>query len=91
MFICIYNPAIIYVSCLLIYSRDTSATSVICSETEEIESVSTKKKKMPEIMAVNEATSSRKQSPAVETPCAAELEEFFSKAEQYDHTRFAEK
>ncbi|KAK1423837.1 hypothetical protein QVD17_19146 [Tagetes erecta] len=54
--------------------RDTSASSVICSETEEIESISTStgnnnyNKKMPETMAVNEVSSGRKPSPATETP-----------------------
>ncbi|XP_076934407.1 cyclin-dependent kinase inhibitor 7-like [Bidens hawaiensis] len=61
--------------------RDTSASTVVCLETEEIESVS-----------LNEATSRRKPpAPAADMPSAAELEEFFAKAEEYEQKRFAKK
>ncbi|MFS7933419.1 putative cyclin-dependent kinase inhibitor [Helianthus anomalus] len=87
--------------------RNTSVSSVIGLETEEIESVSTskpnnnkKKKTTPatatETVAVavaeDEATSRRKPpAPAAMMPCAAEIEEFFSKAEKYEQKRFVEK
>ncbi|KAL8238268.1 hypothetical protein R6Q59_019349 [Mikania micrantha] len=69
------------------FSRETSTSSI----SEEMESSSTstvKKTKTPEI----ETTSRRKPPPATEKmPSAAELEEFFSKAEKYEEKRFAEK
>ncbi|KAF5812382.1 putative cyclin-dependent kinase inhibitor [Helianthus annuus] len=85
--------------------RNTSASSVICLETEETESVSTsksnnnkKKKTTPATgtvtvaVAEDEATSRRKPpAPAAIMPCAAEIEEFFSKAEKYEQKRFVEK
>ncbi|XP_022036410.1 cyclin-dependent kinase inhibitor 7 isoform X3 [Helianthus annuus] len=87
------------------FSRNTSASSVICLETEETESVSTsksnnnkKKKTTPATgtvtvaVAEDEATSRRKPpAPAAIMPCAAEIEEFFSKAEKYEQKRFVEK
>ncbi|XP_076925540.1 uncharacterized protein LOC143588420 isoform X2 [Bidens hawaiensis] len=61
--------------------RDTSASTVVCLQTEEIESVS-----------VNEATSRRKPPPpATDMPSAAELDEFFAKAEEKEQKRFAKK
>ncbi|KAK9056675.1 hypothetical protein SSX86_024037 [Deinandra increscens subsp. villosa] len=70
------------------FSRETSTSSVICLESEEMESSSTSTEKTPAI----EATSRRKPVPAAETmPSAAELEEFFTKAEKYEQKRFAEK
>ncbi|KAJ0798252.1 putative cyclin-dependent kinase inhibitor domain-containing protein [Helianthus annuus] len=82
--------------------RNTSASSVISLETEEIESVSTskpnkkkkKKKTTPATVGVeeDEATSRRKPpAPAAMMPFAAEIEEFFSKAEKYEQKQFAEK
>ncbi|KAI3695571.1 hypothetical protein L1987_78569 [Smallanthus sonchifolius] len=68
-------------------SRDTSTSSVICSETKEIESKST----ASVAVAVDEATSRRKPPPAAKMPSAAELEEFFSKSEAYEQKPFAEK
>ncbi|XP_076925539.1 uncharacterized protein LOC143588420 isoform X1 [Bidens hawaiensis] len=63
------------------FSRDTSASTVVCLQTEEIESVS-----------VNEATSRRKPPPpATDMPSAAELDEFFAKAEEKEQKRFAKK
>ncbi|KAF5759230.1 putative cyclin-dependent kinase inhibitor [Helianthus annuus] len=72
------------------YSRDTSTSSVVCFESEEMESLST--------VTVNKKTltieaTSRRKPPhtAVTMPSAAELEEFFSKAEKLEQKRFAEK
>ncbi|KAI3675290.1 hypothetical protein L1987_84879 [Smallanthus sonchifolius] len=71
------------------FSRETSTSSVICLESEEMESSSTKKS--PAATTAIEATSRRKPAPAVTMPYALELEEFFSKAEKYEQKRFAEK
>ncbi|KAD5318336.1 hypothetical protein R6Q59_033589 [Mikania micrantha] len=79
------------------FSRDSNTSSVICSETEEIESVSTsnpetKVKKEQASVAVDEATSRRKPPPpAAKMPSPAELEEFFCQAELYEQKRFIEK
>ncbi|KAI3753164.1 hypothetical protein L2E82_25210 [Cichorium intybus] len=74
------------------FSQDTSASSVVSLETEEMESLSTtppKKKKTP--ARANEATSRRKPPSPAKTPSPAELDEFFSEAEKYEQKRFAEK
>lgn len=75
------------------FSRDTSASSVVSLESEEMESLSTStpKKKMTSTAAASEATSRRKPPPPAIIPSPAELEEFFSKAEKYEQKRFAEK
>ncbi|KAK1439917.1 hypothetical protein QVD17_05742 [Tagetes erecta] len=75
----------------------TSISSVVCLESEDMESSlssSIKKKKSPAPVTTTttEATSRRKPPPPAELmPSAAELEEFFSKAEKYEQKRFAKK
>ncbi|KAI3753161.1 hypothetical protein L2E82_25207 [Cichorium intybus] len=74
------------------FSRETSASSVVSLESEEMESYSTstpKKKKRP--AAANDVTSRCQPPPPAKTPSPAELEEFFSEAEKYEQKRFAEK
>ena len=67
-------------------------SSVICLESEEMESVSTSTPQKKNPSPANEATSRRKPSPAAaKLPSAAELEEFFSEAEKYEKKRFADK
>lgn len=75
------------------FSGETSASSVVCLESEEMESVSTStpKKKIKNPAQPNEATSGRKPSAAAKIPSAKELEEFFSEAEKYEKKRFADK
>lgn len=73
------------------FSGETSVSSVVCLESEEMESVSTSTPKKKNSAPPNEATSRRKPSAAAKTPSAAELEEFFSEAEKYEKKRFADK
>ncbi|KAI3769864.1 hypothetical protein L6452_00978 [Arctium lappa] len=73
------------------FSGETSASSVVCLESEEMESVSTSTPKKKNPAPPSEATSRRKPSAAATMPSAAELEEFFSKAEKYEKKRFADK
>lgn len=73
------------------FSRETSASSVVSLESEEMESLSTSTpKKKKKTGAANEATSGRKPPPE-KSPSPAELEEFFSEAEKYEKKRFTEK
>ncbi|CAI9294605.1 unnamed protein product [Lactuca saligna] len=73
------------------FSRDTSASSVVSLESEEMDSLSTSTpKKKTKTRAANEATSGRKPPPE-KSPSPAELEEFFSEAEKYEQKRFKEK
>ncbi|KVI10761.1 cyclin-dependent kinase inhibitor 7-like [Cynara cardunculus var. scolymus] len=73
------------------FSEETSVSSVVCLESEEMESVSTSTPKKKNPAPPNEATSRRKPSATAKIPSAAELEEFFSEAEKYEKKRFAEK
>ncbi|KAL7592036.1 cyclin-dependent kinase inhibitor 7 [Lactuca sativa] len=73
------------------FSRETSASSVVSLESEEMESLSTSTpKNKKKTAAANEATSGRKPPPE-KSPSPAELEEFFSEAEKYEQKRFTEK
>ncbi|CAH1450393.1 unnamed protein product [Lactuca virosa] len=74
------------------FSRETSASSVVSLESEEMEyslSTSTPQKKKKKTGAANDATSGRKPPPE-KSPSPAELEEFFSEAEKYEQKRFTE-
>lgn len=74
----------------MIYSRETSASSEICLDSDEMESSSTlKTKPLPTPPAA--ANSYRKQSPAAHTPSPAEIDEFFTAIEKKEQKRFAEK
>ncbi|GFY89605.1 cyclin-dependent kinase inhibitor family protein [Actinidia rufa] len=64
------------------FSRETTPSSEIFAESDELESSTAKKP--------SAAGLGRKQ-PEAKMPPAAEIEEFFSAAEKYDQKRFAEK
>ncbi|KAD2393795.1 hypothetical protein R6Q59_011895 [Mikania micrantha] len=70
------------------FSRETSPSSEICLDSDEMESSSTLKNKPAPPPAAN---SRRKQSPATNTPTAAEINEFFSAIEKKEQKRFVEK
>ncbi|CAI9294606.1 unnamed protein product [Lactuca saligna] len=72
------------------FSRETSASSVVSLESEEMESLSTSTPKKKKTSTANEATSGHK-PPLEKSPSPAELEEFFSEAEKYEQKRFTEK
>ncbi|KAI3809833.1 hypothetical protein L1987_19433 [Smallanthus sonchifolius] len=86
-----YSGTDIFISSNDGFSRETSTSSVICLEPEEMEMESSSTKKSPAATTAIEATSRRKPAQAVTMPSALELEEFFSKAEKYEQKRFAEK
>ncbi|KAA8536182.1 hypothetical protein F0562_028660 [Nyssa sinensis] len=64
------------------FSRETTPTSELCADSgEELESS----------MSKPSQTSLRRKPPAVKMLSKAEIEEFFSAAEKYEHKRFADK
>ncbi|KAI3803689.1 hypothetical protein L1987_31849 [Smallanthus sonchifolius] len=68
--------------------RETSASSEICLDSDEMDSSSPLKTKPAPIPA---STSRRKPSTASDIPTAAEIDEFFSAMENKEQKRFADK
>ncbi|KAK1417491.1 hypothetical protein QVD17_26620 [Tagetes erecta] len=70
------------------FSRETSASSEICLDSDEMESSSTLKTKPASPAA---AISCRKQPPVAHNPSPAEIDEFFTAIEKKEQKRFADK
>ncbi|CAH1435146.1 unnamed protein product [Lactuca virosa] len=88
---CSFTGGISFLNRNLHVHRETSASSVVSLESEEMESLSTSTpKKKKKTSTANEATSSHKPPPE-KSPSPAELKEFFSEAEKYEQKRFTEK
>ncbi|KAI7726590.1 hypothetical protein M8C21_000239 [Ambrosia artemisiifolia] len=68
--------------------RETSSSSEICLDSDEMESSSSLKTNPPPASA---ATSRCKQSTTAKTPTAAEIDEFFSAIEKKEQQRFVDK
>nr|GEY07255.1 cyclin-dependent kinase inhibitor 7-like isoform X1 [Tanacetum cinerariifolium] len=70
------------------FSRETSASSEICLDSDEMESSSTLKNKKKKIVAPRSPTC---KVTVMNNPTAAEIDDFFTAAEKKEQKRFAEK
>ncbi|GJT60635.1 cyclin-dependent kinase inhibitor 7-like protein isoform X1 [Tanacetum coccineum] len=70
------------------FSRETSASSEICLDSDEMESSSTLRNKKKKIVASRSPTC---KVTGTNNPTAAEIDDFFAAAEKKEQKRFAEK